>query len=84
MNSVAQSGALLLKMSPLFFAFSFTTEAEEPSTLALDFGDDVVLKRAVMKQFLVTNQTGIPASFTIEAEYFNCHAPKQNNQSDKR
>ncbi|KAF3836573.1 hypothetical protein F7725_029131 [Dissostichus mawsoni] len=57
---------------------------ESPSALVLDFGDDVILKRAVTKQLLITNQTAIPAPFTIEAEYFNCHASKPNNQSEKR
>uniref|UniRef100_A0A8C9YRN9 DLEC1 cilia and flagella associated protein n=1 Tax=Sander lucioperca TaxID=283035 RepID=A0A8C9YRN9_SANLU len=47
---------------------------ESLSTLLLDFGDDVILKRAVTKQLLITNQTAIPAPFTIEAEYFTCHA----------
>ncbi|XP_075308844.1 deleted in lung and esophageal cancer protein 1 [Odontesthes bonariensis] len=55
-----------------------------PSSLMLDFGDDVTLKRAVTKQLQITNQTAIPASFTIEAEYFTCHASKPNNQSEKR
>lgn len=80
---VAQTDALLLKKS-LLFAFSSATVGEEASALILDFGDDVVLKRAVTKQFLMTNQTGIPAPFTIEAEYFNCHAYKPNNHSEKK
>ncbi|XP_047468119.1 deleted in lung and esophageal cancer protein 1 isoform X2 [Mugil cephalus] len=54
-----------------------------PSTLVLDFGD-VTLKRASTKQFLITNETAIPAPFKVEAEYFSCHAPKPNNQSKER
>uniref|UniRef100_A0A3Q3W7F0 Deleted in lung and esophageal cancer protein 1 Ig-like domain-containing protein n=1 Tax=Mola mola TaxID=94237 RepID=A0A3Q3W7F0_MOLML len=49
-----------------------------PSTLLIDFGDDVILMRAVTKQLLITNQTAIPAPFTIEAEYFTCSASKSN------
>ncbi|XP_041824653.1 deleted in lung and esophageal cancer protein 1 [Melanotaenia boesemani] len=55
-----------------------------PLGLVLDFGDDVILKRPVTKQLLITNQSAIPAPFTIEAEYFTCHALKPNNQSEKR
>ncbi|XP_023122061.2 deleted in lung and esophageal cancer protein 1 [Amphiprion ocellaris] len=54
------------------------------STVVLDFGDDVILKRAVTKQLMITNQTAIPAPFTIEVEYFTCHASKSNYQSEKR
>nr|XP_046227112.1 deleted in lung and esophageal cancer protein 1 isoform X2 [Scatophagus argus] len=61
-----------------------TPEDESPSVLLLDFGDDVILKRAVTKQLLITNQTAIPAPFTIEPEYFTCHASKPNGQSEKR
>lgn len=73
-------------MCPLFFAFSSTPDdgVLRPSTLLLDFGDDVILKRAVNKQLLITNQTAIPAPFTIEAEYFTCHASKAKEQSEKR
>ncbi|XP_037829185.1 deleted in lung and esophageal cancer protein 1 isoform X2 [Kryptolebias marmoratus] len=56
-----------------------------PSALALDFGD-VTLKRAVTKQLLITNQTAIPAPFTIEAEYFTCHVltpEKRSARHDK-
>ncbi|KAK5849638.1 hypothetical protein PBY51_013957 [Eleginops maclovinus] len=60
------------------------SDDESPCALVLDFGDDVFLKRAVTKQFLIANQTAIPAPFTIEAEYFTCHASKPNNQSEKR
>ncbi|XP_058478852.1 deleted in lung and esophageal cancer protein 1 [Solea solea] len=51
---------------------------ETPSTLVLDFGSDVVLKKAVTKQLLITNQTAIPATFAVEAEYFTCHVSKPN------
>uniref|UniRef100_A0A3Q4N0R9 DLEC1 cilia and flagella associated protein n=1 Tax=Neolamprologus brichardi TaxID=32507 RepID=A0A3Q4N0R9_NEOBR len=43
---------------------------QSPSTPVLDFGDGVILKSAVSKQLLITNQTAIPAPFTVEAEYF--------------
>ncbi|XP_053268411.1 deleted in lung and esophageal cancer protein 1 isoform X2 [Pleuronectes platessa] len=56
---------------------------KSPSTI-LDFGVDVVCKRPVTKQLLMTNQTAIPAPFTIEPEYFSCHASKPNNQQEKR
>ncbi|XP_068438348.1 deleted in lung and esophageal cancer protein 1 [Clinocottus analis] len=55
-----------------------------PSTLLLDFCDDVILSRAVTKQLLMTNQTAIPAPFHIEAEYFTCYASEPNNQSEER
>ncbi|KAG7224920.1 hypothetical protein INR49_014836 [Caranx melampygus] len=89
MNSPLVLGILVSKTKKLSVSYSLpnvcsTTEGEKPSTLVLDFGDDVVLKRAVTKQFLMTNQTGIPASFTVEADYFNCHDSKPNNQSEKR
>uniref|UniRef100_A0A4W6DBE1 DLEC1 cilia and flagella associated protein n=1 Tax=Lates calcarifer TaxID=8187 RepID=A0A4W6DBE1_LATCA len=60
-----------------------TPDDESPSELLLDFGGNVVLKRAVTKQFLITNQSAVPAPFTIEAEYFHCHAAKPNTQSKK-
>uniref|UniRef100_A0A3P9CVN0 DLEC1 cilia and flagella associated protein n=1 Tax=Maylandia zebra TaxID=106582 RepID=A0A3P9CVN0_9CICH len=43
---------------------------QSPSTPVLEFGDGVILKSAVSKQLLITNQTAIPAPFTVEAEYF--------------
>uniref|UniRef100_A0A3P9CWD3 DLEC1 cilia and flagella associated protein n=1 Tax=Maylandia zebra TaxID=106582 RepID=A0A3P9CWD3_9CICH len=49
---------------------------QSPSTPVLEFGDGVILKSAVSKQLLITNQTAIPAPFTVEAEYFTCHALK--------
>ncbi|XP_030612582.1 deleted in lung and esophageal cancer protein 1 isoform X2 [Archocentrus centrarchus] len=60
------------------------SNGQSPSTPVLDFGDGVVLKRAVIKQLLITNQTSIPAPFTAEAEYFTCHASKPDNQPEKR
>uniref|UniRef100_UPI003AAEDB9A deleted in lung and esophageal cancer protein 1 n=1 Tax=Centroberyx gerrardi TaxID=166262 RepID=UPI003AAEDB9A len=59
---------------------------QNPSSLVLDFGDDVILKKAVTKQLLITNRTAIPAPFTIEAEYFTGHAPSTSEpkQSQKR
>ncbi|CAJ1082101.1 LOW QUALITY PROTEIN: deleted in lung and esophageal cancer protein 1 [Xyrichtys novacula] len=61
-----------------------TLEDKSPSSLLLNFGDDVVLKRAVAKQFLITNQSAIPAPFTIEAEYFKCHVSSPSGLQEKR
>ncbi|XP_028289337.1 deleted in lung and esophageal cancer protein 1 [Parambassis ranga] len=58
-------------------------EDHSPSMPLLDFGD-VILQQAVTKQLLITNQTAIPAPFSIQAEYFTCHALKSQNQSEKR
>ncbi|XP_072234940.1 deleted in lung and esophageal cancer protein 1 [Leuresthes tenuis] len=74
------------KLSVLYSLPSISPPGDDPgpSSLMLDFGDDVTLKRAVTKQLQITNQTAIPASFTIESEYFTCHASNPNNQSEKR
>ncbi|XP_053198841.1 deleted in lung and esophageal cancer protein 1 [Scomber japonicus] len=74
------------KLSVSFSLPSVCSPADDqiPSALELNFGDDVILNRAVTKQLLITNQTAIPAPFTIEAEYFTCHASKPRNQSEKR
>ncbi|XP_042366373.1 deleted in lung and esophageal cancer protein 1 [Plectropomus leopardus] len=63
---------------------SSTTDNESPSTPLLDFGDDIILKRPVTKQLVITNQTAIPAPFTIGAEHFTCHASEPNKRSEKR
>uniref|UniRef100_A0A1A8CH83 Deleted in lung and esophageal cancer 1 n=1 Tax=Nothobranchius kadleci TaxID=1051664 RepID=A0A1A8CH83_NOTKA len=55
----------------------------DPSALTLDFGEDVVLSKAATKQLLITNQSAIPAPFTLEAEYFSCHVSEPDNQSEK-
>ncbi|XP_061589179.1 deleted in lung and esophageal cancer protein 1-like [Cololabis saira] len=55
-----------------------------PPPLVLHFGEDVILKKAVTKQLLITNQTAIPATFTIQAEYFTCHASKTDSKPQKR
>ncbi|KAM6977672.1 deleted in lung and esophageal cancer protein 1 [Aplochiton taeniatus] len=57
------------------------SEEQEPSSLVLDFGGDVILKRERTKQFEITNHTAIPAPFTMTAEYFIGHTPRQ--ASDK-
>lgn len=57
---------------------------QSPSVSPLNFGDDVILKKPVVKQLLITNETAIPAPFYIEAEYFTCNDPKPSNQSEKR
>uniref|UniRef100_A0A3B4UY15 DLEC1 cilia and flagella associated protein n=1 Tax=Seriola dumerili TaxID=41447 RepID=A0A3B4UY15_SERDU len=89
MNSPLVLGILASKTKKLSVSYSLpsvcsTPDGESPSTLVLDFGGDVVLKRAVTKQLLITNQTSVPAPFTIEAAYFTCHASKPSNQSEKR
>ncbi|XP_039645855.1 deleted in lung and esophageal cancer protein 1 isoform X1 [Perca fluviatilis] len=89
MNSPLVVGIVASKIKKLSVSYSLPSVCSPPddesrSTLLLDFGDDVILKRAVTKQLLITNQTAIPAPFTIEAEYFTCHASKPNNQSEKR
>ncbi|XP_034056329.1 deleted in lung and esophageal cancer protein 1 [Gymnodraco acuticeps] len=89
MNSPLVLSIVASKIKKLSVSYSLPSVCspsgdESPSALVLDFGDDVILKRAVTKQLLITNQTAIPAPFTIEAEYFNCHASKPNNQSEKR
>ncbi|XP_029979404.1 deleted in lung and esophageal cancer protein 1 isoform X2 [Sphaeramia orbicularis] len=56
---------------------------DESSSLFFNFGN-VILKRAVTKQLLITNQTAIPAPFSIEAEYFSCSVSKSSSQSEKR
>ncbi|KAE8279845.1 Deleted in lung and esophageal cancer protein 1 Deleted in lung cancer protein 1 [Larimichthys crocea] len=88
MSSPLVLGIVASKSKKLSVSYSLpnvrsTPDDESPSTLLLDFGD-VILKRAVTKQLSVTNQTAITASFTIEAEYFTCHASKPNDQSKKR
>uniref|UniRef100_A0A3Q3G0Z0 DLEC1 cilia and flagella associated protein n=1 Tax=Labrus bergylta TaxID=56723 RepID=A0A3Q3G0Z0_9LABR len=75
MNSPLALGIVASKTKNLSVSYSSTQDDERPSTLLLDF-DDVVLKQAVTKQLLITNESAIPAPFTIEAEYFNCHALK--------
>nr|XP_020458002.1 deleted in lung and esophageal cancer protein 1 isoform X2 [Monopterus albus] len=89
MNSPLVLGILASKTKNLCVSYSLPNvcsdpDDESPSTLVLNFGDDVILKRAVTKQFLITNQTPISAPFTIEAEYFTCHASKPSNQAEKR
>ncbi|GAA6215002.1 deleted in lung and esophageal cancer protein 1 [Lates japonicus] len=89
MNSPLVLGILASKTKKLSVSYSLpsvcsTPDDGSPSELLLDFGGNVVLKRAVTKQFLITNQSAVPAPFTIEAEYFHCHAAKPNTQSKKR
>ncbi|XP_053715833.1 deleted in lung and esophageal cancer protein 1 isoform X1 [Synchiropus splendidus] len=55
-----------------------------PSTLMLDFGEDVVLNRPVTRQLMMTNHTAISAVFALEAEYFICNTSKPNNHTEKR
>ncbi|XP_054479162.1 deleted in lung and esophageal cancer protein 1 [Anoplopoma fimbria] len=89
MNSPLVVGIMASKTKKLSVSYSLPSvcsprDDQSPSTLLLDFGDDVILNRAVTKQLLITNQTAIPAPFHIEADYFTCHASKPNNQSEKR
>ncbi|KAG5851028.1 hypothetical protein ANANG_G00088660 [Anguilla anguilla] len=58
----------------------------DPSDLVLDFGDDVLLMRAAIKQLMITNHTAIPAPFHLEAEYFTGRppTPPQEGSADSR
>ncbi|XP_059183037.1 deleted in lung and esophageal cancer protein 1 [Centropristis striata] len=89
MNSPLVVAIVASKTKKLSVSYSLpsvcsSTGDESPSTLLLNFGDDVILNRAVTKQLLITNQTAISALFTIEAEYFTCHASQPNTQSEGR
>ncbi|XP_026216993.1 deleted in lung and esophageal cancer protein 1 [Anabas testudineus] len=89
MDSPLVLGILASKPKKLSVSYSLpnvcsSPDEERSATLVLHFGDDVVLKRTVTKQLLITNQTAIPAPFTMEAEYFSCHPSMPNNQSEKR
>nr|XP_019942854.1 PREDICTED: deleted in lung and esophageal cancer protein 1 [Paralichthys olivaceus] len=89
MNSYLVLGISASKTKKLSVSYTLPSACSNPddtspSTIVLDFGGDVVLKRAVTKQLLMTNQTAAPAAFTIEAEYFSCHASKPNNQQENR
>ncbi|XP_031705648.1 deleted in lung and esophageal cancer protein 1 [Anarrhichthys ocellatus] len=89
MSSPLVVGIMASKTKKLSVSYSLPSvcsppDDESPSTLLLDFRDDVVLNRAVTKQLLITNQTAIPAPFIIEADYFTCHASKPKKQSEKR
>ncbi|KAM4719080.1 deleted in lung and esophageal cancer protein 1 [Anableps anableps] len=57
---------------------------DSPSAVMLDFGKDVILKRVVTKQLLITNETAIPGAFTIKAEFFTCHVLMENSLLEKR
>ncbi|XP_039900319.1 deleted in lung and esophageal cancer protein 1 isoform X2 [Simochromis diagramma] len=72
------------KLSVSYSVPGVCPNGQSPSTPVLEFGDGVILKSAVSKQLLITNQTAIPAPFTVEAEYFTCHALKPNKQPEKR
>ncbi|XP_070709445.1 deleted in lung and esophageal cancer protein 1 [Pempheris klunzingeri] len=79
MNSPLVLGIVASKTKKLRVSYSL------PSVCPLlDFGEDVILKRAVTKQLLITNQTAIPAPFNIEVEYFTCHVSEPNIQPEKR
>ncbi|XP_054621625.1 deleted in lung and esophageal cancer protein 1 isoform X2 [Dunckerocampus dactyliophorus] len=70
-----------LLLSPLC---ACSPASDEQPQLMLDFGGDVVLAKPVTKQLLMTNHTAIPATFTIQAEYFYCQARKATKQPEKR
>lgn len=58
------------------------SDDEDPSTLLLDFGDNIIMKKTVTRQLLLANKTAIAAPFTIEPEYFSCcdtvsHCPER-------
>ncbi|KAJ8010956.1 hypothetical protein DPEC_G00080540 [Dallia pectoralis] len=55
---------------------SLMTDVQGPDvSLVLDFGDNVLLKRAITKQLTITNHTAISAPFTLVAEYFVGQTP---------
>ncbi|XP_034428742.1 deleted in lung and esophageal cancer protein 1 isoform X2 [Hippoglossus hippoglossus] len=88
MNSYLVLGISASNIKELSVTYSLPSVGSNPDDKSpssiLDFGGDVVCKRPVTKQLLMTNQTAIPAPFTIEPEYFSCHASKPNNQQEKR
>lgn len=55
-----------------------------PSALVLDFGEDVILMREVTKQLLITNESAVPADFTIKAEFFTCHVSMAYSTLEQR
>ncbi|XP_041670632.1 deleted in lung and esophageal cancer protein 1 [Cheilinus undulatus] len=88
MNSPLVLGIVASRTKKLSVSYSLPSvgsseDDENPSTLLLDFGV-VVLRRSATMQLLITNQTAIAAPFTVDVEYFTCHASKPNNQSEKR
>ncbi|NWU92194.1 DLEC1 protein, partial [Upupa epops] len=48
---------------------------QSPRGLLLDFGSEVAIKDIVKRQLILTNHTGINASFKLEAEYFTAYSP---------
>ncbi|KAM9332633.1 deleted in lung and esophageal cancer protein 1 [Pholidichthys leucotaenia] len=78
-------GILASKAKTLSVSYSVPSDCgQSPSTLVLNFGDDVILNKTVTKQLQLTNQSAIPAPFTIEADYFICHHSKMNKQPQER
>ncbi|XP_043961337.1 deleted in lung and esophageal cancer protein 1 isoform X2 [Gambusia affinis] len=57
--------------------------SDSPSALIIDFGD-VIIKTEVTKQFLMTNESAIPAAFTIKPEFFTCNISMANSLLEKR
>ncbi|KAF3703629.1 Deleted in lung and esophageal cancer protein 1 Deleted in lung cancer protein 1 [Channa argus] len=87
MDSPLVLSILASKPKKLSVSYSLPSDCsalDDERSLVLNFGDDVVLKRPVTRQLLITNQTAVTAPFTINAEYFTCHPAKPNNQSEKR
>ncbi|XP_051796597.1 deleted in lung and esophageal cancer protein 1 isoform X2 [Acanthochromis polyacanthus] len=87
MNSPLVVGIVASKPKKLSVSYSLPgvrSSTGSHSAVVLDFGDDAIVKRAVTKQLMISNQTAIPAPFTVEVEYFTCHASKSNYQSEKR
>ncbi|XP_068199830.1 deleted in lung and esophageal cancer protein 1 [Antennarius striatus] len=89
MNSPLVLHIIASNAKKLCVSYSLPRDSSSPdnnatsSPLLLDFGD-VMLNRAVTNQLLITNQTAIPAAFTVEAEYFTCHASQTNKSSERR
>ncbi|TWW70940.1 Deleted in lung and esophageal cancer protein 1 [Takifugu flavidus] len=72
------------KPKKLSVKYSLPNTSKSLQAVSLDFGDNVKLESAVTKQLLITNQTAIPAPFTIEVQYFSCGASKSKEQLERR
>ncbi|RVE58808.1 hypothetical protein OJAV_G00197420 [Oryzias javanicus] len=69
---IAASNPKKLRVSYSLPSDGFPPSDPRASALVLDFGDDVMLKRPVTRQLLITNQTAIAALYVMEVEHFTC------------
>ncbi|XP_028825910.1 deleted in lung and esophageal cancer protein 1 isoform X2 [Denticeps clupeoides] len=65
------------KAKPLSVSYSLPDSANS-SALVLDFGDKLTLGVPVTRTLKLTNETAIPASFSVEAEYFKAYRPSES------